>query len=269
MPSDADLKSQRISKTYSVDITKATNVIGEALSEVGSCKKTDTYNQPVKTDSASAECGLAKAFASSSDQTTIIGRTLSGQLLASANISIPVGTKGRVRASSSVKVVVTARGLSQGLVIETSLNLAEMTQLAGDNSLVNSFVALDETTEEVIASGTLLNVQSNYQGTIGWNENSLDLTGLESGIFSLSLNEELASIPGSLLVEYENGTAKRLEETGVFTGCLPSDGTCNNLNSAVGGDGEVKLSFNLPSFAENVTVLETFQLSTRVLQIIQ
>jgi hypothetical protein len=215
-------------------------------------------------------CGSATATASSSANYRLTGRRLTGRLQVSGQVSLPLNTPGHVYATSSAKVVARARvaGRSGQRESSPSVNMSfdpfELSQLAGENRLRSYFSAIDEKTGETLTQGTLFDIQSDYEGTIGWKNGALDLSGFKSGIFSIDLGNEFTNLEGNLLIEYQNGVMTRSEDTGLFAGLLspvPSSGGLRLGNSLVGSGREIDFSFTLPSFARAVSLPYTIELT--------
>lgn len=225
--------------SYSSNPTMATNVQGSIIVQSGTCSKSPSYNNAGPSSTVSDACGLANANASSSAQPILVGSNLSGKLTRSGSCSLPFPLKGRVKAHSSAKVTLTFSSLTQSLIIEMALNLAEMIRLAGNISFTSSFIATDESNEEILARGTLLDIQTSYKGDIEANNKT----------FTINVNRELAKETGILLLEYEKDVITRVEDAGIFAGVSSSLLGCSADTLEIDSDTKLNLSFTLPVFA--------------------
>jgi hypothetical protein len=257
---DSYSKTIRLNASFARPVNIRTSVRGRVVAQSDGCNKPGSYktSPPGKVEVA---CGQAEAKASSSVKYRLTGRRLTGTLRVSGQVRLP--STGYVYATSSAKVVATAKVASRSVqTVNMSFDPFQLSQMTGENRLTSYFSAIDDKTGEILTQGTLFDIQSDYEGTIGWKNGAIDLSGFKSGIFSIDLGNEFSNLEGNLLIEYKDGVMTRSEDTGLFAGLLsptPGPSGLRLGNSLVGGGREIDFSFTLPSFAKAVSLPHTIQ----------
>lgn len=213
-------------------------------------------------DSTSASRGGASAFASSYTQIDSLGiGTVSGFIQASGEAT--ANQRGEVACANSFTGV-TARQRTRlpfGFVVWGPRFAWNFVGGAGCGVRIDpiSFSVTDPNTGEVLSSGQLLDVTNTGDGSVNWDDDSLDFA-ISDGTFSITLDSPFirADQRGSLLLEVQNGSITRSEDSGIFENWLPGIGSSGtfSISSAAGTafNPDLTFDYDLGDFGRDVDV---------------